>query len=87
MSDGAGGAELVNRQDQLREKFQEWLHEKGSALVGDVEKESGLIDSLLRLRAQMNTILAEPFCKEDVFAKVPFPHLSAVVKSFSCVTV
>ena len=51
-------------------KFQEWLHEKGAALVGDVEKEGALIDSLLQLRAQMNTILSEPFCEEAVFAKV-----------------
>lgn len=57
----------------LRQHFQAWLHDAGSTLVGDVEKEASLIESLLQLRAQMNTILAGPFCKGDAFAKVILP--------------
>lgn len=54
----------------LRQHFQAWLHDVGSMRVEDVAQEATLIESLLQLRAQMNTVLAEPFCKENAFAKV-----------------
>jgi hypothetical protein len=74
----AVGAGLIGKQDMLRLHFQEWLLNAGSTLVSDVEKEGSLIESLLQLRAQVNTILAEPFCRENAFAKVCIPCYHAL---------
>lgn len=77
-------AGLIGRQDMLRQQFQAWLLDVGTTLVKDTEKEASLIESLLQLRAKMNTILAEPFCRENSFAKVCWCHCFVFGHCFWC---
>lgn len=66
-------AGLVHRGSDLRSAFHAWILSTGSALVSDQEKDSALIETLLKLKIALHDMLDGPFRQDASFTDVRSP--------------